>query len=413
MIGGGPASPAGAADRTQPPAGGPILNDPRRWLAYCERLLRPLGLRQICQSIADEIACTNACDWSAVLHIDGHALGFDVAGSVGNVPAALHEWHGRTPMELATALGWDAGGAIAQKFVPRESSRLHQLVLGEWTTAFVILSENGNPRGVALAGRAPSLPFTGLDLAMMERVCVVGAAALRHAGRIADLRMSDQSKSEFVATMSHELRNPLSAILGYTDLFVHGEFGSVTDEQLEILRRAHHNARFLLDLINATLDVSRFEVGDRIDQTERLDLLSIVGEQIGAITSRGEGRRIRSPTSDRGPLFLATDRSKLAVALRQLLEAALATNRMGELCVNARSTNGGCAIEISPAGMAPSGRGTPVLIDWPPQVAMPGPPFAIFVAKRLLEILGGNLSVWRDDGGEAVIIHMWVPDREE
>src|SRR5207237_1216183 len=72
---------------------------------------------------------------------------------------------------------------------------------------------------------------------------------------------ANHAKSEFLATISHELRTPLHVILGYTDLILEESFGNLGEEQAHPLRRIHSNAKELLDLITAVLDVSRLEAG--------------------------------------------------------------------------------------------------------------------------------------------------------
>ena len=72
---------------------------------------------------------------------------------------------------------------------------------------------------------------------------------------------ANRTKSEFLAAMSHELRSPLSVVLGYTSLLLEQTFGSLREEQADTLRRIDRNARELLDLITAVLDLSRLEAG--------------------------------------------------------------------------------------------------------------------------------------------------------
>jgi hypothetical protein len=377
--------------------------------SYCERLLLAATARQLCHTMADEIAASLGCEWSAVLNLSGQASILDVTGSTGEVPGVLHDCHSMTPSELASAAGWDAGGSHAQMVGPGGGTRLRTLLRDGASAAIAVLPGDSGLRGVAFAGwRAGHVVANGhlRDLAV---ICSTGSAALQHANTVADLRMSDQTKSEFVATMSHELRNPLSAILGYTELLVHGDFGSVSDEQREILRRAHQSARALLDLINATLDISRFEVGDRVDEPASIDVMAVLSEQIAAAADRGIAARF-TLVGHHGPLVLSTDPGKLSLALRQVLEAAVATNA-GTLQLEARSVDGGCAVEIKPAGMDAAAGGAPVLVDSPENNPATSTPVSLVVAKRLMEILGGSLAVWCSIDREHVAFRMRIPDR--
>src|SRR5262249_34102925 len=68
-------------------------------------------------------------------------------------------------------------------------------------------------------------------------------------------------KSEFLADRSHELRPPLNAILGFSEVLAQGRFGAVNEKQTEYLRDILESGRHLLSLINDILDLSKIEAG--------------------------------------------------------------------------------------------------------------------------------------------------------
>ncbi|MEO8604738.1 MAG: histidine kinase dimerization/phospho-acceptor domain-containing protein, partial [bacterium] len=92
------------------------------------------------------------------------------------------------------------------------------------------------------------------------------------------LGRSEALKSDFVATMSHELRSPLNIIMGYVDLVLDGEFGSVTSEQNKVLGYVAKSAVELLDLINAMLTMSRLEKGETALHSETVALAELLTE---------------------------------------------------------------------------------------------------------------------------------------
>ena len=92
------------------------------------------------------------------------------------------------------------------------------------------------------------------------------AAALN--GLVADLRAekaqaeaASRAKTEFLANLSHELRSPLNAILGFTEMLAEGYYGPVAPEQKNRLERVLANGHSLLGLLNEVLDLTRIERG--------------------------------------------------------------------------------------------------------------------------------------------------------
>lgn len=72
---------------------------------------------------------------------------------------------------------------------------------------------------------------------------------------------ANQVKSMFLASVSHELRTPLNAIINLTKFVGLGMYGTVNDEQIDILSKVEARSKDLLNLINDVLDISKIETG--------------------------------------------------------------------------------------------------------------------------------------------------------
>ena len=70
-------------------------------------------------------------------------------------------------------------------------------------------------------------------------------------------KLANEAKTEFLANMSHELRTPLNHIIGFTELVVDKQFGSLNKTQEEYLQDSLASSRHLLSLINDILDLSK------------------------------------------------------------------------------------------------------------------------------------------------------------
>lgn len=68
-------------------------------------------------------------------------------------------------------------------------------------------------------------------------------------------------KSTFISTMSHELRTPLNSVLGFSNLLLKNRKGHLDEKELTLVRRIEANGRYLLEVINGILELSRAESG--------------------------------------------------------------------------------------------------------------------------------------------------------
>jgi len=93
------------------------------------------------------------------------------------------------------------------------------------------------------------------------------------------LKELDKMKTDFINVVAHELRTPLSAIIGFNDLLLHRS-DNLTDKQKHYLRIMKKNANQLNDLVNEVLELARIDAGKVKLQLESLDLGEIVSEVI-------------------------------------------------------------------------------------------------------------------------------------
>ncbi|MCB0045682.1 MAG: HAMP domain-containing histidine kinase [Caldilineaceae bacterium] len=91
-----------------------------------------------------------------------------------------------------------------------------------------------------------------------------------------ELRRTNQLKSKFVGVAAHELRSPLTSMLGYMELLQDDSFGPLTDQQQRFAATIDHSAHRLLSLLNNLMDITRLEVDNMDLNLEPTDLVQVI-----------------------------------------------------------------------------------------------------------------------------------------
>jgi len=97
------------------------------------------------------------------------------------------------------------------------------------------------------------------DIDFLVRLNDHASIALRNAFLYDDLQAAVQSKNEFIGFISHELKNPLTAIKGHADILAKGMVGEINEEQEDLLRTISHNVRRMSTFITDLSDQSQIE----------------------------------------------------------------------------------------------------------------------------------------------------------
>ena len=139
------------------------------------------------------------------------------------------------------------------------------------------------------------------------------------------------AKSEFLTDMSHELRSPLNAIIGFSQLLERGQTGALSAEQHEFVAYIHKAGDHLLKMITDILDLSKIEAKRLTLETDDVDVDRFILDAIRSVRGLSHARAIgvRHDSGHPGGLSIRADRTRLAQIVMNLLSNAIKYNRAG------------------------------------------------------------------------------------
>lgn len=166
------------------------------------------------------------------------------------------------------------------------------------------------------------------------------------------LEEASQHKSQFLANVNHELRTPVSAIIGYARLLQRETAKQISSLQRENLQDLLNNTERLLTLIDSLLDLAKIEAGKmevRLEPVAVDELIHGATATIEPILSDGGVRLIREIVP--GIPVLNTDREKLRQIILNLLDNAVKFTERGEIKISAARQNGSLKLVVSDTGI--------------------------------------------------------------
>ena len=163
---------------------------------------------------------------------------------------------------------------------------------------------------------------------------------------------ANTAKSAFLANMSHELRTPLNSIIGFSDILLEAETGSLNEKQIKYITNVSNSGKHLLLVINDILDISKIEAGKMELSCDSISVHDIANEVLMACSSLAASKRIElNPNIDRSIGTIKADRVKLKQILYNLLSNAIKfTPNAGKVTLNIRSDDKRILFEVIDTG---------------------------------------------------------------
>jgi two-component system, cell cycle sensor histidine kinase PleC len=164
---------------------------------------------------------------------------------------------------------------------------------------------------------------------------------------------ANQTKSRFLANMSHELRTPLNAIIGFSEIMGSGMFGTLGSEKYqEYCHDILTSGRYLLEVINDILDMSKIEAGRMQLDMEELDLSNTLAESMRVVAGRAEDKNLALDADIEGTISVVGDRRAIKQIMVNLLSNAVKfTPDGGKVLVRSRMRENAIHLMIADTGI--------------------------------------------------------------
>jgi PAS domain S-box-containing protein len=230
------------------------------------------------------------------------------------------------------------------------------------------------------------------------------------------LRELDRLKDGFVALVSHEVRTPLTSILGYLELLSDQE---LTEEQRLYTNIIDRNSNRLLRLINDLLFIAQIEDGQLTVEHDRVDLGAIITEALDAAAPTAKAGEVELVGNHSSSLTITGDGGRLAQLLDNLISNAIKfTPAGGKVVVSASSSAGAVWLEVRDTGIGISADDQERLFNKffrtrvATKASIQGTGLGLAISKAIVQAHGGTISVEsKEDAGTTFRVDLPVEVR--
>lgn len=214
-------------------------------------------------------------------------------------------------------------------------------------------------------------------------------------------QLADESKSQFITIVTHELKIPMTSIRGYADLIRQGTVGPVTEKQAQFLDTIRNNVDRMADLVSDLSDISRIDTGRLKVDLQPVSINDYVRETIANLRPQFEqkSQEIKIELDPDLPLVLV-DRVRLVQILTNLLSNANKyTPEQGAISISGSRQGLALRIAIQDTGIGLSESEQAQLFsqffrsEAPEAREQTGWGLGLYVTRRLLELMQGEIGV--------------------
>ena len=227
---------------------------------------------------------------------------------------------------------------------------------------------------------------------------------------------ADKLKDEFVALISHDLRTPLTSIIGYVELSLEDVPPPLDDERRGYLQIVSRSSERLLRLVDDLLFVARLQAGRLILERSDLDLCTIAAQAAQEARPRAEAKQLELEFIGGSPVMIEGDKGRLFQLLDNLISNAIKfTPEGGRVEVRVAPSEGMAMLEVSDTGIGLGPDEAELVFDRffrsSRVVAqqVPGTGLGLFIARAIVDAHAGTIAASTRESGTT--FHVELPAR--
>jgi signal transduction histidine kinase len=224
------------------------------------------------------------------------------------------------------------------------------------------------------------------------------SAERTYRANLARARAADRDRAGFLAAVSHELRSPLNAILGFADVLVTEVDGPLTAAAREEVDQIRGSGVHLLELINDILEFSALEGGQLKLTRSRVDVVQVAGDVVREALGVLGGKPVRVHVEGEGAVFAHADARRVRQVIQNLVGNAIKFTQSGEVAVTVQRDGSRVLVRVRDTGPGISPAERAMIFDEYKQageesVRRRGTGLGLAIARRLVLMHGGIITV--------------------
>ena len=243
----------------------------------------------------------------------------------------------------------------------------------------------------------------GLTVAFNAVVDRFAAAQSSYQADLERVRAADRDRAAFLAAVSHELRSPLNAILGFADILMTEVDGPLTAEAREEVEQIRGSGKHLADLIADILEYSALESGQLKLSRSRVDLTAVAVEVVREAVGLVGQRPVAVRTEGDPHVFARADQKRVRQVLTNLVGNAIKFTQSGEVVVDVGVDGRWARVRVRDTGPGISPQERAVIFQEYKQTKEErarrrGTGLGLAIARRLVLMHGGKIEVESEVG---------------
>jgi signal transduction histidine kinase len=237
-----------------------------------------------------------------------------------------------------------------------------------------------------------------LTVAFNALVDRFAAAQSTYGSDLERVRAADRDRAAFLAAVSHELRSPLNAILGFADILMTEVDGPLGPEAREEVEQIRGSGKHLLDLINDILEFSALESGQLKLSRTRVDLAALAWEVVREAAVLVAQRPVSVRIEGEGQVYARADQRRVRQVLTNLVGNAVKFTRAGDVVVHVGREGRWALLSVRDTGPGISPQERAVIFQEYKQTKEErarrrGTGLGLAIARRLVVMHGGRIDV--------------------
>lgn len=210
-------------------------------------------------------------------------------------------------------------------------------------------------------------------------------------------------KTKFFATLSHELKAPLNAVIGFSDVLLDRVVGNINSEQEKYLQEIHSSGQHLLSLIIDLLDISRIEANQVRIELEDVDPVIPLKEALAIVDASILSKDLQlNNLVTKNTYLIKADKGKLKqIFINLLTNAVKFTPEGGQITIGAKQEGAKIKMWVADTGIGIAPEYQQMIFEefkQAPNTINGGTGLGLPITKRLLELQGGGIEVESKEG---------------